>query len=112
SIPDTPKPYLSPANPSSPGRARSQLTFTRYAVVEMRGIRTVQRVGNRRPDIAKTAAQRTAALEVMPFLGVRDEMPPFKQQIRRHGALLPRDLSNSGILRTKYGASVTQDAAS
>ena len=49
--------FSCPMNSAPPGRACPQLTFTRYAVVEMRGIRTVQRIGDRRIDIAKTAAQ-------------------------------------------------------
>jgi len=67
----------------------------------MRDIRAVQFFRDRR-DGVKPAAERPAVVEVMPLLGVQDEMPAFNHRI-----LLSRGWSNSGMFFAEYGASGT-----
>jgi len=68
----------------------------------MRDIRAVQFFRDRRRDGVKPAAERPAVVEVMPLLGVQDEMPAFNHRI-----LLSRGWSSSGMFFAEYGASGT-----
>ncbi len=61
------------------GSCRSAPSVRMHTIVEIRDIRTVQRIGNRQRDNVNASAQGAAVLEVVPLLGGMDEVTPVKR---------------------------------